>query len=203
VDFAFLVDWSSKQVDFWSSKLDMAPRRPTKQSANFVDVYNNEMGFEIRNAREQLRWENLTSGNRRVQVTQFLSLDAIRSLGLYDDLCRLFRRAGMLDFIERRDVTYPCLVLEFLVTIMRFEDMFTFRFCDMEYTLSCRDMSSVFGCVHGPAVPEYVELSVEGCAQFWMDVTAGTLDKKGGYSKEITHPILRLAHRMLAIPFYG
>ena len=73
----------------------MAPRRPPKQSANFVDVYTNEMGFEIRNAREQLRWENLTSGNRRVQVTQFLSLDAIRSLGLYDDLCRLFRRAGM------------------------------------------------------------------------------------------------------------
>ena len=136
-------------------------------------------------------------------MTQFLSLDAIRTLGLYDDLCRLFRRAGMLDFLERRDVTYPCLILEFLVTIMRVEDIFTFRFRDMEYTLSCRDMSSVFGCLHGPALPEYVELSVEGCAQLWMDVTAGTLDKKGGLLKEITHPILRLAHRMLAIPFYG
>ncbi len=72
-----------------STYLKMTSRRRSKISQDFVEPYINELGFEIRDGREQRRWKNISQ--RKVLITQFVSMDALRRLGLYDDVRRLFR----------------------------------------------------------------------------------------------------------------
>ncbi len=128
-------------------------------------------------------------------------MDALRRLGLYDDVHRLFRRSGMAKLLDKSDFTYRCLVMEFLVTVRCSKDKFKFRLLNEKYTMTCDEMSLAFGCTPVPPEPTLVELSAEQCAHFWLDVTRVRLPTAGGYFRSIRHPVLRIAQRILAMPF--
>ncbi len=149
----------------------MAPCERSKKSANFVEPYVNELGIKIKDAQEQCRWENLSDHRKKVQTTPFVSMDALRPLGLYDIVRRFFQRSGMLDLLEKCDLTYYRLVIEFLVTVIVKNDKYKFRLLNEKYTMTSREMSIAFGCRPVPSEPVFAELSDEECAHFWLDVT--------------------------------
>ncbi len=85
-----------------------------------------ELGFMVKNSQEQFRWDNLSDPQKKVHSTHFVPMNVLAQLGLDDIMRQFFQRSGMLDFLEKNDYTYRCLVLEFLTTIEFKNDKFRF-----------------------------------------------------------------------------
>lgn len=151
---------------------------------------------------EAARWVQLES--RKYAPTKFFDEEALAELGLAEPVETLLTHGGLGGFADLHAPTYPALVREFLATLEIDDGAIEFRLLGRRFQSSKATLGRALGVTlcwsnnwqraqHRPPP-----------AATW-ELATGQPAKKGGgnYNYSITHPALRLCHKVLNNTFFG
>lgn len=132
-------------------------------------------------------------------------MDTLQTLGLLGPVSALLEHGGLGDFVEVSAPTYPALVREFLATLdVRSDGDIRFRMMGREFLETKDTLARAFGITRRWTSAWQSAMSTPPPTETWTLATGLPEGYEGGdYDYLITHPALRLCHRVLSPAFYG
>ena len=104
-----------KKTSRASSSLGAHSRTGGTKDAYPLNLPPNTRGLIFVNDGKKLKYESLTV--RITSEQNFLHVESLQTLGVYDDMKTLLGDLGLLHFVERKCVTHDQLTLEFLSSL--------------------------------------------------------------------------------------
>jgi hypothetical protein len=180
------------------------PRRTTRSSAPPPYVAKKcEYGFTITTKEEEDKLDNL---KRRVMPNFEFDDDALRKLGIHQDINALLENLGWKQFADGVSVNMRVdLALEIFVTMEKIMKVINdeeveclkFRIKDKEYFISYPGIEQILGFIKG--APELVDIEERELNEFWEKI--GVDDNR--VRKSINNITLRIFHSWMSKRILG
>ncbi|KAL4565065.1 hypothetical protein LXL04_029147 [Taraxacum kok-saghyz] len=180
----------------------MSSRKRLKSSASRAPPVNpTHMGVQFSNDTQREKFESLLT---RKQLTQkFCNKTSLIDMHISTQIQRLFQNIGWENLLDAMYSSYRKPTLEFLSSVNLDHGVLQFRVMNQTYEINEDEICGIIDAptdnAFGPndSVPDYNPLA------FWIQITGQTnYDASRARASHIIHPVLRIAHRIVASIIY-
>ncbi|KAL4570143.1 hypothetical protein LXL04_025794 [Taraxacum kok-saghyz] len=159
------------------------------------------MGVQFANDIQREKFESLLT---RKQLTQkFCNKSSLIDIHISSQIQRLFQNIGWENLLDGLWSSYRKPTLEFLSSVNLDHGVLQFRVMNQTYEINEDEICAIIGAptenAFGPndSVPDYESLA------FWIQITGQpNYDASRARASHIIHPVLRVAHRIIASIIY-
>ncbi|KAL4570292.1 hypothetical protein LXL04_025944 [Taraxacum kok-saghyz] len=159
------------------------------------------MGVQFSNDIQREKFESLLP--RKQLMQKFAHIPTLRDLYIYRQIRTMFRNIGWGNLLDVCEYSYKRPTLEFLSSANLDHGILQFRMMNQTYQINEDEICELIGAptenAFGPndSVPDYEPLA------FWTQITGqANYDASRARASHIIHPLLRVAHRIIASVIY-